>query len=166
MDKFVTQLPLLLGAPEATSATGAGGGGGQLVSLLVTFGLIIVIFYFLIIRPQSRKQKETQKMLSNLRKGDKVTTVGGIRGTIHSVKEDSVLLKVDDNTKLEFSRSAISGVISRAEGDEEGAPAKEKQGKRGKIADKGAGNGGKDEEPAGDAAKADGNGSDKGATQQ
>jgi preprotein translocase subunit YajC len=137
MDTFVAQLPLLLGMPEASGTSGsAGAGGGQLVSLLVTFGLIIVIFYFFIIRPQSKKQKDTQKMLSALKKGDKVVTVGGIRGTIHSVKEDSVLLRVDENTKLEVSRSGIAHVIAQAEGDGAAVPAKEKQGRKGKSNDK------------------------------
>jgi preprotein translocase subunit YajC len=76
--------------------------------------LIIGIFYFLIIRPQNKKQKETRKMLEALKKGDKVVTIGGIHGTISSVKEKSVLLKVDDNVKIEFARSAIASVTDVA----------------------------------------------------
>jgi len=110
MNGFFANLPALIGMPEGTA--GSSGGGGQLVSLLVTFGLIIVIFYFLIIRPQSKKQKETKGMLEALKKGDKVVTAGGMRGSIHSLKEDTVVVKVDDNTKLEFNRSAISSVIN------------------------------------------------------
>jgi preprotein translocase subunit YajC len=75
---------------------------------------IIAIFYFLIIRPQSKKQKETQKMLSALKKGDKIVTIGGIHGVIQTVKENSVIVRVDENTKMEFSRSAISSVVSVA----------------------------------------------------
>jgi len=148
MDTFLAQLPLLYGMTETTGASGSAGAGGQLVSLLVTFGLIIVIFYFLIIRPQSKKQKDTQKMLSTLKKGDKIVTIGGIRGTIHSVKEDSVLVKVDDATKIEFSRSAISSVVSQAEGDAPAVVAKDKPGRKGKAADKAAGNGSDAAEPA------------------
>ena len=110
MNGFFANLPLLIGMPEGAAASG--GGGGQLVSLLITFGLIIVIFYFLIIRPQSKKQKETKNMLSQLKKGDRIVTAGGMRGSIHSLKEDTVVVKVDDNTKLEFNRSAISSVIN------------------------------------------------------
>lgn len=90
-----------------------GGGGEQLLFPLVTFGLIAAIMYFLIIRPQNKRQKEQQKMLDALKKGDRVVTIGGIRGTIVGMKDDSVLLKVDDSTKLEFSRSSVSGLLEK-----------------------------------------------------
>ncbi len=105
-------LPLLMGAPEAGGSAPAGG-GGQLVTTFVTFGLVIVVFYFLIIRPQNRKQRETKNMLAQLKKGDKVATVGGIRGIVVSVKDQVVVVKVDENTKLEFSKSAISTVLEQ-----------------------------------------------------
>ena len=106
MSEFV--LPLLMGAQSG--AEGAQSGGlGSIMSFL-PFIAIIAIFYFLIIRPQNKKQKETQKMLSALKKGDKVVTIGGIHGTITSVRETTVVVKVDDNTKLEFSRSAVSSI--------------------------------------------------------
>ncbi|MHB9293430.1 putative preprotein translocase subunit YajC [Hollandina sp. SP2] len=104
-------LSLLLGAPDAAAV---GAGPGSFVSTLVPFAMIIAIFYFLIIRPQNKKQKETQRMLSALKKGDKITTIGGIHGVIQSVKENSVIVKVDEDTKIEFSRSAISGVEALA----------------------------------------------------
>ena len=87
-----------------------GGPFGMLLPLI----LIIGIMYFLMIRPQNKKQKETQKMLDALQKGDKVVTIGGIRGTIASVKKDSntVVIKVDDNVKIEFNRSAVAGLTS------------------------------------------------------
>jgi len=94
------------------------GGGNQMVTMIVTFGLIIVIFYFLIIRPQRKKQKDTQSMLSTLRKGDKVATAGGIRGVVTAVKENTVTVKVDDNTKIEFNKSAVSSVLERKESRE------------------------------------------------
>jgi preprotein translocase subunit YajC len=81
--------------------------------MIMPFGLIILVFYFLIIRPQNKKQKETQKMLAALKKNDRVTTAGGIRGVVVSVKEDTVIIKVDDNVKLEFSKGSISSVRSR-----------------------------------------------------
>lgn len=80
------------------------------MSLIVTVVLMIAIFYFFLIRPQSKRQKETEKMLAALKKGDKVVTIGGIHGTVTSTKEKSVVLKVDDNTKIEFSRTAIASV--------------------------------------------------------
>ena len=83
---------------------------GSLVGSLLPFLLIIVIFYLILIRPQNKKQKETQKMLDALKKGDKVITIGGIHGTVSSVKENTVIVKVDDDVKLEFNRTAISTV--------------------------------------------------------
>ncbi len=81
--------------------------------MLVTFGLIIVVFYFLVIRPQNKKQKDAKKMLQSITKGDRVVTIGGLHGTVESVKEDAVVLKVDDNMKLKFSKSAVSQVLER-----------------------------------------------------
>ena len=99
----------------------AAGSGSMLMSVL-PFGLIILIFYFFIIRPQNKKQKETEKMLSALKKGDKVVTVGGIHGVISSTKEKTVIVKVDDNAKIEFSRNAIATVVvEKAEKDSKSA---------------------------------------------
>jgi preprotein translocase subunit YajC len=98
---------LLLGAPQGAGAGGASG----LLSTFLPFILIIAIFYFLIIRPQNKKQKETQKMLAAIKKGDKIVTIGGVHGVISTVRESSVVVKVDDNTKIEFSRSAIATVV-------------------------------------------------------
>ena len=112
-------LPLLMGAPPAAGAEGASGPGGLIGSFL-PFIAIIAIFYFLIIRPQSKKRKETEKMHSNLKKGDRVVTIGGLYGTIHSVKDTTVIIKVDEGVKLEFLRSAISSVtVSAPEPKEE-----------------------------------------------
>jgi preprotein translocase subunit YajC len=107
-------LPLLLGQPPGQGAPSSGG-SSQLITMLVTFGLIIVVFYFLVIRPQNRKQKEAKRMLENIRRGDRVLTIGGLQGFVDSVKEDSVILKVDDNVKLKFSKSAVSQVLERKE---------------------------------------------------
>ena len=99
----------------------AAGSGSMLMSVL-PFGLIILLFYFFIIRPQNKKQQETEKMLSALKKGDKVVTVGGIHGVISSTKEKTVIVKVDDNAKIEFSRNAIATVIvDKAEKDSKAA---------------------------------------------
>jgi len=113
MNTLARFIPLLMGAPAGDGATG--GGSGQLFTTFITFGLVILIFYFLIIRPQSKRQKETKKMLSALKKGDRVATIGGIRGTVLSVKDDTVVVKVDSSTKLEFSKSAVSQVVEQSE---------------------------------------------------
>lgn len=102
---------LLLAAPEGSGAPAGGQGLGQ----LVVIGAILLIFYFLLIRPQNKKRKQTEAMLSALKKGDKVATIGGIRGTVFSVKGDAVVLKVDDDAKIQFARSAIAQVINESE---------------------------------------------------
>jgi preprotein translocase subunit YajC len=106
-------LPLLLGAPQGAEGGPPPSGMEQLISF-APFILIIAIFYFLIIRPQNKKQKETQKMLSELKKGDKIVTIGGIHGTIASVKDNSLLLRVDDNVKIEIGRNAVASVTNAA----------------------------------------------------
>ena len=116
----VWNLPLLMGMPAG--GEGSSGGSGQLVTTVITFGLVILIFYFLIIRPQSKKQKEQKRMLSEIKKGDKVVTIGGIRGTVQTVHEETVVVKVDDNTKLEFSKSAVSSVVERIPAKKEQKP--------------------------------------------
>ena len=83
------------------------GGAAGLVGFLPLI-LIFAVFYFLLIMPQQRRQKKWQQMLGELKAGDKVITSGGIRGTILSVKEDAVQLRVPpDNLRLEVARSAI-----------------------------------------------------------
>ncbi len=87
---------------------------------LFTFAPLIAIafiFYFMIIRPQQKKQKETQAMLKSIRKGDRVLTSGGIFGTVIGVKEkeDVIVLKVAEDVKVEFSRSAIVQVTARGD---------------------------------------------------
>ena len=94
----------------ATGTAGSASTSSQLLGTFIPFVLIAVIFYFFLIRPQNKKQKETEKMLNALKKGDKVITIGGIHGTVSSVKEKTVIVKVDDDCKLEFNRTAISSV--------------------------------------------------------
>ena len=84
--------------------------GGSFVPL-VALGLIFVIFYVFIIGPQKKEQKKTQEMIAGAQKGDKIITSGGIHGVITSVKENTIILKVDDGCKLEMNRSAIATVL-------------------------------------------------------
>lgn len=108
MNQLFSNLPMLMAAPSGD------GGSGSIIPTLVTFGLVFVIFYFLIIRPQNKKKKDAESMLKALKKGDKVVSIGGIHGTIQSIKEDSVVLKIDGNTKMTLSRSAISSVSEQS----------------------------------------------------
>ena|SRR5690554_4507960 len=84
-----------------------------MTTTFVTFGLIILIFYFLIIRPQKKRDKEAKSMLASMKKGDKVVSIGGIRGTVVIVKETTVVVKVDDNTRIEFSKNAIAQILDK-----------------------------------------------------
>ena len=99
-------IPLLQGA--ASAATGS----QSMLMTVLPFVLIIAIFYFFIIRPQNKKQKEAEQMRNALSKGDKVVTIGGVHGTVASVKESTVIIKVEDGARIEFDRSAISSVVS------------------------------------------------------
>ncbi|MCK5260489.1 MAG: preprotein translocase subunit YajC [Candidatus Omnitrophica bacterium] len=87
--------------------TGQGG-----MSMFMPMILIFAIFYMLVFRPQKKEQKEKQKMRGSLKKNDQVVTVGGIHGTVALTKEKTVMIRVDDNVKIEFDREAIATVIS------------------------------------------------------
>ena len=106
----------MTGIAYAMGAGGAGGGaapGGDL-NFIIVMVAIFAIFYFLLIRPQQKKQKETKAMLSNLAHGDTVVTVGGLHGKIASITEQIVTLEVADKVKVKVSRTHISGVIQKA----------------------------------------------------
>jgi preprotein translocase subunit YajC len=90
----------------------------SLVSTLIMFALIIGIFYFMILRPQQKRQKDRQKMLDSVKKGDKVVTAGGMHGTVAGLDEKTLLLQVGDNIKLKFDRSAVTTVIRDGESSE------------------------------------------------
>jgi len=90
-----------------------GEGGGGLVSTLIMFGAIFLIFYFMIIRPQQKRAKEKEKMLSNLEKGDKIVTNGGIHGVIAGLEDKTALLMISENTKIKIDRSAIVTVLAK-----------------------------------------------------
>ena len=92
---------------------GSGAGGGSMVSTFVMFGAIFLIFYFMIIRPQQKRAKEREKLLSSIEKGDKVITSGGVHGTVAGVEEKTILLQVTENVKLKIERSAISTILNR-----------------------------------------------------
>jgi preprotein translocase subunit YajC len=106
---------------QAMGAPPQGGGQGDpimslLASLLPLF-LIIFVFYFLLIRPQQKRAKEHRLMLENLKRGDKVITIGGLYGVVESVNPNTVILKVAENIKLKFSKQSIAAL--RPAGDED-----------------------------------------------
>ncbi|MDR0266785.1 preprotein translocase subunit YajC [Paenibacillus sp.] len=92
-------------------------GGNSILSLALPLVLMFAIFYFLLIRPQQKKQKTRNSMLGALKKGDKVVTIGGLHGTIMEITDDTVVLRVNDVTKLTFERNSISHASSTAESE-------------------------------------------------
>lgn len=96
----------------AASQPGQGGGG---IAAFLPFIVIMGIIYFLMIRPQTKRQKEKETMRDELKKGDKIITMGGIYGTVQGFKEKGRLtvIKVDNNTNLTISKTAISGLAGK-----------------------------------------------------
>ena len=98
-------------------APSGGDGGGSMVSTLIMFGAIFAIFYFMIIRPQQKKAKDKEKLLSALQKGDKVITNGGLHGVIAGLDDKTCLIDVGNNVKMKFERSAISAITNPKDED-------------------------------------------------
>ncbi len=95
----------------AMAPQGGEGGGGSLISTVIMFGAIFAIFYFMIIRPQQKRAKEREKLLSNIEKGDKIITSGGVHATIVGLEEKTVLIEIAPNVKVKVERSAIGSVV-------------------------------------------------------
>ena len=95
----------------ASAQSDAAGGGGGMLSIL-PFVLIMLILYFLMIRPQSKRQKEKKIMIEALKKGDRIVTIGGVHGTVVGLKNQGkiVVIKVDKNTNLTVVKSSIAGL--------------------------------------------------------
>lgn len=81
---------------------------GSMGGMLIPFGLMFAVMYFLIIRPQQKRQKEHQAMLDAVKKGDRVITSGGLHGVVKEVRDDTLLVKIAENTAVEISRAAIA----------------------------------------------------------
>ena len=96
-------------ATNAAVPQAAGGGIGMIIYLVV----MVAIFYFLLIRPQKKRQKAMQNMLDALQVGDKVVTAGGIMGKVYSIKEESVVIETSaDKTNIKFEKTSISRVLT------------------------------------------------------
>ncbi len=98
---------LLALSPDALAADGPMGGG---IAQLVPLVLIIVIFYFLLIRPQQKRLKAHQSMIGELKKGDKVVTSGGIIGTVQDVSEDTLRVEIADKVRVSVKRDTITAL--------------------------------------------------------
>lgn len=111
-------------AAEAFAQDAGGGGGpaGLLGNPMVLMIAMLAIFYFLLIRPQQKRQKEHKQMLANLQKGDTVYTAGGLRGRITSLDENVITMEIADKVRVKVNRSAVGGLVSKGEA---AAPEKE-----------------------------------------
>ena len=101
-------LQMFLAQAQSPAPTGPGGG----IGFFVPFIFIFIIMYFVMFRPQKKRQEQQQKLISALKTGDRVVTNGGIHGLISNVKETTVIVKVADNVKIEMEKSAITTVQS------------------------------------------------------
>ena len=99
----------MAGGPASQSP--AQGLGGMFVPMII----LIAIFYFMLIRPQQRKEKERRSMIDQIKSGDRVMFSGGILGTVTNVKEGVFVVKIADNVKIEVSRGAVSRVLEKGE---------------------------------------------------
>jgi preprotein translocase subunit YajC len=108
----------------AQQAAPAAGGGSLLTSGLVPMVLVMGVMYLLVMRPQMKKQKETQKMLAELKKGDDVVTTGGIIGKISGITDDVVTLQLQESVRVRILRSAVAGRYAPKTGEPPKADAK------------------------------------------
>lgn len=92
----------MMGSPE-------GGGDGAIINLFF-LGALFFVFYFFIIRPQSKRQKEIQQKISELKKGDKVVTSGGMLGIVNSIDDETILLEIDSGVKARFQKNSVTDV--------------------------------------------------------
>jgi preprotein translocase subunit YajC len=99
---------------QAQSAASQAVPGGGIGSFFVPLIFIFIIMYFVMIRPQKKRQEQQQKLISSLKTGDRVVTNAGIHGLISNVKENTVLVKVADNVKIEMDKSAITNVLKES----------------------------------------------------
>lgn len=84
----------------------------DMVYTILPLLFMFAIFYFLLIRPQQKRQKKVQEMHASIQRGDKVITIGGMHGTIDAIDEDKVILLVNENKKLTFDRNAVREVVN------------------------------------------------------
>lgn len=105
----LTTMMFLMGQPA-----GGEGEGGFLVSML-PFILIIAVIYFLMIRPQQKKNKERNQLLTSVGKGDRIVTIGGIHGEILKAEEKTLIVKIADKVTVELDRASVASITKKAE---------------------------------------------------
>ncbi|MFP3974923.1 MAG: preprotein translocase subunit YajC [Chloroflexota bacterium] len=100
---------ILLGGCTGTEPTDSEGGSSGFITMIIFLVLIFAVMYFLMIRPQRKKQSQHSQLIQELQRGDKVITAGGIYGEVDSVTENEVVLKVEDGNKLRFLKNSVVG---------------------------------------------------------
>ncbi len=90
---------------------GAPGGGGSM--MLLIYGLLFAGLWFLVIAPQRKKQKDLEATIKSIKQGDEIVTTGGIYGTVASIRSDRFIIRVAENTRMEFSKNAVAAVVKK-----------------------------------------------------
>jgi preprotein translocase subunit YajC len=98
-------------ALAASSPPGGAGGSGAMLTQVLFFAAIFAIFYFLLIRPQQKQRREREQLLAAVKKGDRVVMTSGLHGTVTGLTENTVTIRVADQVRLEFDRSAIGRIV-------------------------------------------------------
>jgi preprotein translocase subunit YajC len=111
LNDLLLSLPLLAQA----APTGAPGEQPPPGSMLIPIAIFCVLFYVMILRPQMKKQKDAKALVSGLKTGDQVITIGGVHGMITNVQENTVTVKIAENVKVKFQRTAIDQVLKPSE---------------------------------------------------
>ena len=104
-------LSILIGMAQPPGAAGSANPIASFMPIILMF----VILYFLLIKPQQKKQKEHQKMLTELKKGDKIVTTGGIHGVISNIKENTLTVKIAENVRIDISKGHVSYVNKKSD---------------------------------------------------
>ncbi len=103
----------LISSAYAMGAPPTDGGSPSPIASLLPFAIMFIVLYLLILRPQMKKQKDQQRMIDELEKGDQIVTSGGIHGIIQNIKDDVLVVKIAENVKIEISRAAVSRVKNK-----------------------------------------------------
>jgi len=112
-DAMMNQTLLMLAMGPAPG--GSGSGGGSPLQLPFMLLIMVAIFYFMLIRPQQRRDKERRRLLENVKTGDRVVFGGGLMGLVANVKDKILVIKIADNVKIEVTRGAVTQVLARDE---------------------------------------------------
>jgi preprotein translocase subunit YajC len=124
--QYIAQQSATPAAPQAETSSSSAGGPASILPMIVMFAVVLVFMYFFSIRPQNKEQKRKTEMLNTMSKGDTVVTSSGIIGTIATIKDESVFLKVGDGARIEFVKSAVTEIRKKGDGKSDSADSDEK----------------------------------------